>query len=229
MTEKQFKQLLDKFLEGKASEIELEPIKKFEDYFLDKNRENEILNSTKKHVLKQEMYQEIKQKKSANKFPWRSIAASFVLLLGLGFSLLYMSENNDPGFTVVKNTTEEPKILNLNDGSEITLNRNSQISYREDFNSEAREIQLTGEAFFKVTTDTQKPFTVTTQNLTTEVVGTAFNIRENDSLIDVTVSEGIVNVYDNDEHHQLNSNQQIVYNINSGTMNKNAVNHNYSC
>src|SRR5690606_18082388 len=65
----------------------------------------------------------------------------------------------------------------LPDGSKVTLNSNSSISYTEGFTESTREIKLKGEAFFQVTKDPARPFIVHTGNIATTALGTSFNIR----------------------------------------------------
>lgn len=84
--------------------------------------------------------------------------------------------------------------VNLPDGSEIVLKANSSIKYPSHFPGKSREVSLEGEAFFKVKKDTEHPFIVKTENLTTEVLGTSFNIRSGQHYSVVTVATGRVKV-----------------------------------
>lgn len=65
----------------------------------------------------------------------------------------------------------------LSDGSEVLLNAGTQISLESDFvKSDSRKITLIGEAFFEVAKDPAHPFYVITDQFTTKVLGTKFNI-----------------------------------------------------
>lgn len=64
----------------------------------------------------------------------------------------------------------------LADGSEITLNANSTLHYPVAFADGAREIELTGEAFFRVM-PSGKPFIVKTEHGSVTVYGTEFNVN----------------------------------------------------
>lgn len=66
--------------------------------------------------------------------------------------------------------------ITLADGTRIWLNSGSQLSYPATFNSHSREVYLSGEAFFDVTTDPSKPFYVITQDMKVRVLGTRFNV-----------------------------------------------------
>src|SRR5690606_5004009 len=73
----------------------------------------------------------------------------------------------------------------------------SVLNYPKEF-GETREVHLEGEGFFDIKHDPTRPFVVTSGNLTTTVLGTAFNIRAlpNDDRIVVTVIRGKVQVKD---------------------------------
>jgi transmembrane sensor len=97
----------------------------------------------------------------------------------------------------VENKTRVAKLVNLPDGSSVTLRKNSRLSYPRDFTAHAREIYLTGEAFFEVAKDPARPFYVYANALVTKVLGTSFNVRayQEDKEILVSVKTGKVSVY----------------------------------
>jgi ferric-dicitrate binding protein FerR (iron transport regulator) len=84
----------------------------------------------------------------------------------------------------------------LADGSEIMLNSGSRIRYPRQFTGAKREIDLDGEAFFKVKHNAKQPFLVNTGTVTTMVLGTSFNIRAYSGMerIAITVATGKVGV-----------------------------------
>ncbi len=96
----------------------------------------------------------------------------------------------------VAQTSNAIEQLDLNDGSLIDLNRNSSIRYPSSFASEQRALTLSGEAFFDVASDKDRPFVISTQQIQIKVIGTAFNVKAlpNASLSEVSVHEGIVSV-----------------------------------
>jgi len=67
-------------------------------------------------------------------------------------------------------------VVQLSDGSEVHLNYGSKIIYPQFFSGNTREVALTGEGFFKVAPDPEKPFIVKAGNLKIKAVGTAFNV-----------------------------------------------------
>jgi ferric-dicitrate binding protein FerR (iron transport regulator) len=70
------------------------------------------------------------------------------------------------------------------------------LSYPANFTGKAREVYLTGEAFFDVAHNKERPFMVHTGRFVTKVLGTAFNIRayDTDPEVRVIVARGKVQV-----------------------------------
>ncbi|MES2331333.1 MAG: FecR domain-containing protein [Bacteroidota bacterium] len=65
----------------------------------------------------------------------------------------------------------------LPDGTKVWLNAGSSITYPNNFIASAREVTMTGEAFFEVTHNEKQPFIVTANNQQIEDLGTAFNVN----------------------------------------------------
>jgi transmembrane sensor len=87
----------------------------------------------------------------------------------------------------------EQAAVALPDGSSFDLNTDSRIWV--DYSQRQRVIRLErGEAFFKVAHDTQRPFWVRAGDYWVRAVGTAFNVYLRPTGVEVTVSEGTVNV-----------------------------------
>ena len=79
----------------------------------------------------------------------------------------------------------------LADGSVVLLNTNSQINV--NYNNEYRNIRLLqGEAHFTVAKGASRPFRVYAGNGRVQAVGTAFSVYIKDNTINVTVTEGKV-------------------------------------
>lgn len=87
--------------------------------------------------------------------------------------------------------TNEQRQLSLADGSEVTLGAHSRLVVRLD--GRTRDLRLeSGEAYFSVRKDPQRPFVVTALDSAITAVGTAFNVRAVQDRVTVTVSEGRV-------------------------------------
>jgi ferric-dicitrate binding protein FerR (iron transport regulator) len=111
----------------------------------------------------------------------------------------------------------ERKKVRLPDSTLVWLAPCSELKYPEQFEGDQRIVQLSGEAFFEVTSDAQHPFIIHTQSLTTKVLGTAFNIHAypEDTLITVTLLNGSVVL--NDKQHLMPM-QKGFFGKNSGTL-----------
>ena len=97
-----------------------------------------------------------------------------------------------------KNLTNKSLTVNLPDKSKIILQPKSSISYPKEFNAtKEREVYLSGEAFFCVTKNKERPFYVYANELVTKVLGTSFVIRafENAQQVEVEVKTGKVSVF----------------------------------
>lgn len=68
-------------------------------------------------------------------------------------------------------------VIELGDGSKVWLNADTKMVYPPVFSNNSREVYLSGEAFFNVATDAERPFIVHLAQGTVKVLGTSFNIR----------------------------------------------------
>jgi transmembrane sensor len=86
--------------------------------------------------------------------------------------------------------------LNLADGSKVWLNSASSLRFPVFFAGDTREVELKGEAYFEVSKNEHKKFSVRSGNQTVEVLGTHFNINaySDEPSITTTLIEGAVRV-----------------------------------
>lgn len=91
--------------------------------------------------------------------------------------------------------------LILSDETKVWLNSNTRIRYPTIFDGNTRDIQLIkGEAYFEVTENKQKPFIVTTKDVSVRVLGTSFNITAyEEDRIETVLVEGSVHMYSNNQ------------------------------
>ncbi|GLB52972.1 iron dicitrate transporter FecR [Neptunitalea chrysea] len=156
---------------------------------------------------------------------WYKVAAAVVLLIGVG-SMAYFGTNiyNALSYDSVSvAANENPQQFTLPDGSEVWLNSGTTLYYDKSF-QENRFSKLDGEAFFKVTKNKERPFIIKTGDISTRVVGTQFNVKEDKNHIKVTVTEGEVRVYNQKDTLQLTPNKQGVYALNSQQLTEQPVN-----
>lgn len=90
--------------------------------------------------------------------------------------------------------------LVLPDGTEVNLNSLSTLRYKQDFGKESRELSFSGEGFFKVAKDENRPFIIHSNELQIRVLGTTFNFYnyDSDEYAEVALVEGCVQVNTND-------------------------------
>jgi hypothetical protein len=88
--------------------------------------------------------------------------------------------------------------VELSDGTLAFLNSGSSITFPVRFTGDSREVTLSGEGYFDVTSNKEKPFIVNVGELNVEVLGTEFNISSypEDEDIEVVLVEGSVKLYE---------------------------------
>ena len=85
--------------------------------------------------------------------------------------------------------------IKLSDGTLVWMNADSRLHFPSRFTGATREVRLEGEAYFHVAKDKSHPFIIRTHTMTTEVLGTEFNLRAYpDTDAHVTLVEGSVRV-----------------------------------
>ncbi len=98
----------------------------------------------------------------------------------------------------------------LPDGSKVWLNAQSSLRFPTAFVEEKRTVELTGEAYFEIALDKQKPFMVQVNDVQVEVLGTHFNVMAypNEKSINTTLLEGSVKVSKGTSSQTLTPGQQ---------------------
>ncbi len=83
----------------------------------------------------------------------------------------------------------------LPDGSEVTLNAGSTLSYKKDFGKKLRSVNLQGEGYFNVAPDAHYPFSIIAGGIKVKVIGTKFDVYayQGEDVI-VSLIEGTVNL-----------------------------------
>mgnify|MGYP000909380568 FL=1 len=215
-----FRNIIRKFLQGNTSTDEDKTLKDFENELLAKNA-TEVFAHTSAEKVHNEISKEINKKLFTQRSLYRWSVAAAVLLLVIGIaSWGWFFSSSTP--TVMNSTTQwlsasatqgETLTLTLPDGSTAILNSGSNLRYPATFARKKREVQLDGEAFFEVTPNPKKPFIVKTEILTTEVLGTSFNIEAfpSQNEVRVTLVTGKVRVQAGAQQCELHPSQQAVF------------------
>ena len=105
--------------------------------------------------------------------------------------------------------------LTLSDGTQVYLNAESRLKYPVVFRGAERVVELSGEAYFKVSKDALRPFIVEMNGVNVRVLGTSFNVRSyaDEGQVVTTLVEGKVKVNDQD----IVPGEQAVYSKNDGS------------
>ena len=157
------------------------------------------------------------------RFSWIRVAASIILVAALGIAVIMLVNKNSAPTEVVAQTQQNVLIDTLSDGSVVTLNKNSAITYPSKFKGNTRAIALKGEAFFNVTPDKKKPFIISVNDVQVTVIGTSFNIKSENGNTEVVVETGIVQVTRSGKTVVLNAGEKIIMDANDSTASKEVV------
>jgi ferric-dicitrate binding protein FerR (iron transport regulator) len=117
------------------------------------------------------------------------LAYSFSLLLVILASVYFLVSDKSSPVLASKFETGmgERKQYILPDGSTVILNSNSSFSFNEAFGKDDRQIEMTGDAFFKVAENPSKPFIVKSNGFSTTAIGTSFYVHAGTSAADYRV------------------------------------------
>ena len=153
------------------------------------------------------------------------IAAAAVIaavLLAGGLTTVLLSKRLAQPVTVVTQLGERSQVV-LPDGTKVWLNSSSSVEYVAPFFSRQRRVKMEGEAYFEVEHARRAPFVVSTNGLDIEVLGTRFNIRNDDNEHRVTtvLLEGAVKAYASGREQasvRLHPAQQLVFDTRTHAM-----------
>ncbi|MEK6478980.1 FecR domain-containing protein [Catalinimonas sp. 4WD22] len=248
MSQKDLDKIIRDYLSGKPSQ---EGERLFNAWFdaapEDKVSPLEGLSSAEKEKLRKEIFAKATAAKSVQlsplqektqyvqgSRPWYRMAAVWVGILLLGFAtLLYLNSQNNT--TTVQTAFGEVKTISLPDGSEVTLNANSSLSYATDWEENpVRQVWLDGEAYFSVVhTQDDRKFEVHASQMNVEVLGTEFNVNNRRGDTEVVLHSGkvklAVNKEDTSEEIFMEPGELVTFSENTQSLSKQIVNpENYS-
>ncbi|SEQ95632.1 FecR family protein [Pedobacter rhizosphaerae] len=106
--------------------------------------------------------------------------------------------------------------ITLSDGTRVWLNSSSSLSFPTIFSGKSRKVYLSGEAYFEVAKNKQKPFIVDVNGKQeVEVLGTHFNITAFNEDKDITTAllEGAVRVSANNLKQIIHPGEMVVNNL----------------
>jgi transmembrane sensor len=144
---------------------------------------------------------------------WAKIAAIFIVGLGITFFL----RSNATSTEIAENGKKTHFFLP--DNSDIVLNSGSEINYKKWNWDNNRNLDLKGEAYFKVAHG--KKFKVSTALGTVTVLGTQFNVKARNDRFDVICYQGRVKVVHDHQMIVITKGESVTFNadqIEKGTV-----------
>ncbi len=118
-------------------------------------------------------------------------AAVIVLLLGL--ATWFTVESDAPDWVAIATRSGQMKDVYLPDSTLVALAGDSRIRYdARSYDKKRRAVEMTGKAFFRVTRNEARPFSVKTGQTEVTVLGTSFQIDESPAVTEVNVVSGKV-------------------------------------
>ncbi|WP_461532463.1 FecR family protein [Sinomicrobium sp.] len=109
--------------------------------------------------------------------------------------------SDKPEYQTIKVPYGQKFNLVLSDSTRVFLNAGTSLRYPVKFvKDSARNVYLTGEAYFEVTEDKKRPFTVSANGVKVQVLGTKFNVSHypEDEDINTVLVSGSVSLWSTD-------------------------------
>jgi len=184
--------LIKKWLDNELSSQELEAFKTLEDYeALVKLSNNTMRFKAPEYNTQMELEGvlntiKISRQQTNN---WLKPLLRVAAILAISFSVYYYTTTLD---TNINTLAAQKSTIELPDASSVALNALSTLTYNKKSWKNTRDVELNGEAFFKVAKGST--FNVTTSAGTVTVLGTQFNVKHRNNLFEVICYEGSVKV-----------------------------------
>lgn len=159
------------------------------------------------------------QFRSKSHFRFLIAAASLLFFLSIGGFGLWIKSNRtlqhlNSAITTIQAKEGDKSYVFLPDSSRVVLNSGSKLQYDGKYNADERIVRLSGEAFFDVSANPERPFIVETDNVNIIARGTRFNVFSYPEIdrIETTLEEGevLVSVKGHDDI-LLQPGHQVIY------------------
>jgi len=222
----------------KLGEIDWQQFKE-EDSLVSNEKLDRLLDKIH-HKLNIEEPRTTQIKKNNSLIGWISKAAAIIIIPVLTYLFYTISENDKLTNQITKLTNQittvsvdsleviapvgSRTVVELSDGSVVYLNYGSRIKYPQNFWGETRGVALTGEGYFEVAHNPDKPFVVHTDRIDVRALGTVFNVNaypENSDIATTLVKgkvlvEEIKNNGNTETVKELMPGQHVKYEKNTG-------------
>lgn len=194
--------LISKWLDNNLNDQELEAFKNLEDY------DDLVKLNNSVQTFKADDYDTSKEldsvlsaikNENTQKTHWFKPFMRVAAILAICFSLYYYTTTLD---TTITTMVAQKTTIELPDASSVSLNAKSLLAFNKSNWKKERDVELEGEAFFKVAKGST--FNVITKSGTVTVYGTQFNVKQRDNYFEVICYEGLVGVTYNSQETKLN-------------------------
>lgn len=184
-----------------------------QNYSLSHEDENELLQKKLGEI--DEVFKKEKEKKVKHRVIrlWKPFwaAASLLLIIASAFTYYFFRnvDHHEKTAAVIPKSrnafvADSPTTITLQDGTKVWLNSGSTLNCAADFGEKYRQVKLSGEGYFEVTHNAQKPFIVEAGSfMKVKVLGTTFNVKAypNDPYIEASLITGKITIDLNNRNH----------------------------
>lgn len=150
-------------------------------------------NEVKSKITNKQLAEKSTPALNLNLNKWMQIAAMLAIVIGFSiFSYKGYHKYFSTHITFVSELQESGQTIILPDGSSVSLNGKSELTYPRKFTQQERKVILSGEGFFDIVKNPSKPFIIIAKNAEIKVLGTSFNVIANENKVEVLVESGKV-------------------------------------
>ena len=186
MDKSKFSELIRRYRDHELNAKVMETMNDWFEWLANDKPANPWSNTDKERLkarILEQVDEDVPDKGRISRGLWLGVAASLIFV-----SLFFVVGRTFFGTSVeVVSAGSTPRLIVLPDGTRVQLEAESTLEYPASFTDDARNVSLTGDAFFDVTKDRSRPFTIMCGALKTQVLGTSFSIQSDPSG-DVTVA-----------------------------------------
>ncbi|MBY5958773.1 FecR domain-containing protein [Membranicola marinus] len=197
MYKKEFQELLIKYKNGTSTVHEVEEMTRLLDInpefyaLIDADVDQDWKNfSAGLKDGKDQIPKSISKKQIVSRTSMWKVAAAIALLIAAGTVWWFTSNSGQVHYHT---DFGERQMIELPDGSQVTLNANSELTWSTNWKRTGiRSVTLDGEAFFEVAKYKAQKFEVNTGDVVVKVLGTSFNVSNRRGDTKVYLEEGKV-------------------------------------
>lgn len=216
------KKILNKYIEGDASQAEKETVQLWIESDINNRKELMALRTlydiTLAHSQEASKKGGVSQKTQKQRLLVEIMKIAAAVLITFGFTYYLLQEK--PVLATVHEVSMQTLYipagqraeLTLGDGSKVWLNSLTTFTFPTDFVGNSRDVYLDGEGYFEIVHDENKQFNVNTKEYVVKVLGTEFNLLaySKNRTFETSLIGGSVEIESNDgsENVLLTSNQK---------------------